>query len=109
MTVEVAGFKQALVEAVKVDTATTVPVDVVPRSRRRWTSQVTVVADAPLLNTESGTTTTTVTERQIREVPLNNRSVLDLAVTAPNVSGDVGSEDPERDRRPARPRLQPEV
>jgi hypothetical protein len=27
-------------------------------------------------------------------VPLNNRSVLDLALTAPNVSGDAGSEDP---------------
>src|ERR1041384_6649343 len=56
--------------------------------------QVTVVADAPLLNTESGTSTTTVTQRQIQDIPLNNRSVLDLAVTAPNVTGDAGSEDP---------------
>ncbi|HEX8117456.1 MAG TPA: hypothetical protein VF521_09295, partial [Pyrinomonadaceae bacterium] len=56
--------------------------------------EVTVTADAPLINTESGTATSTITERQIREVPLANRSVLDLAVTAPNVSGDAGSEDP---------------
>ncbi len=33
-------------------------------------------------------------ERQIRDVPLLNRSVLDLALTLPNVSGDAGSEDP---------------
>src|SRR5215208_4045893 len=39
-------------------------------------------------------TATTATERQIQDIPLNNRSVLDLALTAPNVTGDVGSEDP---------------
>src|SRR5207248_6583184 len=55
---------------------------------------VSVVSETSLLNTETGTTTTTVTERQIQDIPLNNRSVLDLAVTAPNVTGDVGSEDP---------------
>src|SRR5436189_33403 len=43
---------------------------------------------------ESGTTTQTITERQLQDVPLFNRSVLDLAVTTPNVSGDTGSEDP---------------
>src|SRR5215212_4974856 len=76
ITVEAAGFKTATIQSLKVDTATT------------------VTADAPLLNTESGTATTTVTERQIQDIPLNNRSVLDLALTAPNVTGDVGSEDP---------------
>jgi outer membrane receptor protein involved in Fe transport len=91
--VEAQGFKRALVEAVKVDTATTVPLDVVLQPGT-VEEQITVVADSPLLNTESGTTTSTVTERQIQDIPLNNRSVLDLAVTAPNVSGDAGSEDP---------------
>src|SRR6266849_3662240 len=56
---------------------------------------VTITSDPQLINTESGTTTHTITERQIQDIPLNNRSVLDLAVTAPNVSGDAGSEDPE--------------
>ncbi|HWS88314.1 MAG TPA: hypothetical protein VN282_15190 [Pyrinomonadaceae bacterium] len=55
--------------------------------------QVTVVADAPVINAESGAASTTITERQIQDVPLNNRSVLDLAVTAPGVTGDAGSED----------------
>src|SRR3989440_12358509 len=79
-------------ENVKVDTATTVAADVllVPGGVGE---EVTVTAEAPLINTESGTTSTTITERQLRDVPLNNRSVLDLALTAPNVTGDVGAED----------------
>jgi hypothetical protein len=94
VTVEKTGFKKAVMENVKVDTATTVSADVllVPGGVGE---EVTVTAEAPLINTESGVTSHTVTERQIQDIPLNNRSVLDLAVTAPNVSGDVGSEDPD--------------
>ena len=43
-----------------------------------------------MLNVDSGTTGSTVTEREIQDVPLVNRSVLDLAMTLPNVSGDRG-------------------
>ena len=91
--VEAAGFKTATVQNLKVDTATIATANVIMEAGAVGES-VTVVADAPLLNTESGATTSTVTERQIQDVPLNNRSVLDLALTAPNVSGDAGSEDP---------------
>jgi hypothetical protein len=93
ITVEAQGFKTATVESLKVDTATIASANILLEPGAVG-EQVTVVADATLLNTESGTTTSTVTERQIQDIPLNNRSVLDLAVTAPNVSGDVGSEDP---------------
>src|SRR5215208_548656 len=93
ITVEAQGFKTATVQSLKVDTATTATANVIMEAGGVG-DQVTVVADAPLLNTESGTATTTVTERQIQDIPLNNRSVLDLALTAPNVTGDVGSEDP---------------
>ncbi|HWS89680.1 MAG TPA: TonB-dependent receptor [Pyrinomonadaceae bacterium] len=93
ITVEAQGFKTATVQSLKVDTATTGTANVIMEPGAVG-EQVTVVADAPLVNTESGTTTTTVSERQIQDIPLNNRSVLDLALTAPNVSGDVGSEDP---------------
>ncbi|HKO18144.1 MAG TPA: hypothetical protein VJU82_04585, partial [Acidobacteriaceae bacterium] len=58
------------------------------------TTQVTVQEEAPLLNTESGTTSQTITERQMQDLPLVNRSVLDLALVTPNVSGVAGSEDP---------------
>jgi hypothetical protein len=47
-----------------------------------------------MVNTESGTTGSTVTEREIRDLPLFNRSVLDLALAQPNVSGNAGSETP---------------
>src|SRR5438093_405802 len=93
IVVEARGFKTALVDMVKVDTASTATVNVTLETGT-LESQVTVRAQAPLLNADSGTTGQTITERQIIGIPLNNRSVLDLAVTIPNVAGDVGSEDP---------------
>ena len=57
-------------------------------------TKVTVTAQANVIDTESGTSSSTITERQIQDVPLLNRSVLDLALTLPNVAGDAGSEDP---------------
>ncbi|HEU4932358.1 MAG TPA: TonB-dependent receptor, partial [Pyrinomonadaceae bacterium] len=91
--VEATGFKKAIIEKVKVDTATTAAVNITLETGLVGET-VTITSDAAVINTESATTTQTVNERQIRELPLNNRSVLDLAVTAPNVSGDAGSEDP---------------
>src|SRR5437764_4440433 len=91
--VEATGFKKALVDKVKVDTAATATANV-NLETGSVTEQVVVTAEAPLLNTETGTTTHTITSRQLQDIPLNNRSVLDLALTAPNVTGDAGSEDP---------------
>src|ERR1700730_17194104 len=92
ITVETPNFKKAVVDNIKVDTATTTTTNVVLEAGA-VSEQVTIQADAPLINTESGAATQTITERQLRDVPLNNRSVLDLALTAPNVTGDAGSED----------------
>jgi len=92
--VEMQGFKKGVLEAVKVDTASQATANVALETGRVDES-VTITADAPLLNTESGTTTQTISPRQIQDVPLSNRSVLDLALTAPNVTGDAGSEDPD--------------
>ena len=91
--VDAPGFRKALVEKVKVDTATTTAVDVTLQTGN-VTTEVKVTAKAPLINSESGTAGQTVTEREIQDVPLVNRSVLDLALTVPNVSGDAGSENP---------------
>ncbi len=90
--VESANFKKALVQKVKVDTASVATVNVV-LSVGSVSEEVTVQADSQSVNTDSGTISQTITERQLRDLPLNNRSVLDLAVTMPNVSGDAGSED----------------
>src|SRR5437868_1482685 len=91
--VDAAGFKRAVISSVKVDTATIATVDVTLEAGNVET-QVSVTAEAPVLNAESGALGQTVTARQIQDAPLFNRSVLDLAVTIPNVGGDVGSENP---------------
>ena len=92
VAVEATSFKKALVEKVKVDTATVSTVNVMLEAGN-ISEQVTIQADLQTVNTESGTTSQTITERQLRDLPLNNRSVLDLAATMPNVAGDPGSED----------------
>src|SRR5262245_37024196 len=94
VTVEAAGFKKTVVNSVKVDTATTANVNVTLQPGGVETV-IDVTADAPLLNTVTGTPGQTITERQISEMPLNNRSVLDLVLIAGNVSGVAGSEDPD--------------
>lgn len=91
--VEMQGFKKAVIENVKVDTASTAAVNVTLEPGSVDT-KVTVSAQAAMLDTESQTAGATISERQVRDVPLVNRSVLDLALTLPNVSGDAGSENP---------------
>src|SRR6185436_17287255 len=83
-----------IMERVKVDTATVATVNITLETGT-VSETVSVSSESALINTEAGTTSQTISERQIRELPLNNRSVLDLAVTVANVSGDAGSEDPE--------------
>ncbi len=95
VTVKMPGFKTTVVEPVKVDTATTTTANVTLELGEAAGEIVNVTAEAPLVNKESGTPGQTITERQIQDIPLSNRSVLDLAVTVANVTGDAGSEDPE--------------
>jgi hypothetical protein len=94
ITVEIGGFKRAVLERVKVDTATTAKVNVTLETGAP-TVEVSVTALPPLINAESGALGQTITEQQIVAIPLNNRSVLDLALTAANVAGDAGTEDPD--------------
>src|SRR3954468_9439325 len=93
LEVTLKGFKKSVVENVKVDTASTTTVNVVLQTGAVDT-QVTVAAEAAMLNVDSGTTSNTITSRELQDVPLVNRSVLDLAMVQPNVSGDAGSENP---------------
>ena len=90
--VEAPNFKKSVVEQVKVNTATVAAVNVALEAGN-INEQVTVESESQTINADSGTISQTITERQLRDLPLTNRSVLDLAVTMPNVSGDAGSED----------------
>src|SRR5215813_10283566 len=92
VVVEAPGFKKAILESVKVDTASVASANVTLETGA-VAETVTVSGEVPLISTETGTTSQTIGERQLRDLPLNNRSVLDLAVTVPNVTGDAGSED----------------
>ncbi|HEY2016510.1 MAG TPA: carboxypeptidase-like regulatory domain-containing protein [Bryobacteraceae bacterium] len=91
--VEAKGFRKQVVENVKVNTAANTTVNVSMQTGSVDT-EVTVSAGATLIDTQSGTASNTVTEREIQDAPLLNRSVLDLALTLPNVGGDAGSENP---------------
>ena len=93
VTVEASGFKKTVVEAIKVDTANIENV-IIKLVAGQVNTEITVTAESAAVNTESGTTSSTVNERQIQDIPLFNRSVLDLAVTQPNVTGDAGTENP---------------
>ncbi|MBP1596725.1 MAG: Cna domain protein [Acidobacteria bacterium] len=91
---DVPGFKKTAIERVKVDTATAVTVNLTMEIGTR-SDVVQVTATVPLLNAESGAVAQTISERQLTDLPLNNRSALDLAMTIANVAGDAGSEDPD--------------
>jgi hypothetical protein len=87
------GFKEKVVSNVKVDTAGNVRLDVALNAGD-VTTKVEVNAGAEVLNTESATLASTVSERQIQDLPLPERSVFSLAQLVPNVSGDYFGEEP---------------
>src|SRR5262249_10831753 len=93
ITVTAPGFKKATLNNIKVDTATTATVNV-SLELGAASAEVTVTAET-VVPMNSGTPGQTITERQISEMPLNNRSVLDLMMFAANVSGEMGTEDPQ--------------
>lgn len=91
--VEASGFKKAVSESVKIDTASVAAANfrLEPGSVK---TEVTVTSSAPTVNIESGTAGQTITQELIDNAPLANSSVLDLAISVPGVVGEVGSEEP---------------
>ena len=88
------GFKKSVMDNVKVDTSSVASVTIVMNTGD-VSSEVSVEANANVVNTESGTLGQTITARMLNDTPLPTRSVLDLAVTIGNVTGDVGTSDPQ--------------
>jgi carboxypeptidase family protein len=93
ITAEAPGFRKSVVGNIKVDTAVTSTINITLETGT-IDSVIEVTADGAVLNAESGTPGQTISERQITDIPLNNRSVLDLVMTVANVTGDPGTEDP---------------
>ena len=92
VSAQVPGFKQAVSAVFKLDTTATARIDMVllPADVKEV---VEVTATAPAIVTESGTSGTTVTQKEIEAMPLDGRNSLELAMTVGGVMGSVGSDD----------------
>jgi len=85
VSVEAPGFKQTKIQNVKIDVG--VPAQVqVNLEVGSQTEAVTVEAGGEVLQTQSATVSTTLTGRQITDLPLVSRDALDLVLFLPNVN-----------------------
>ena len=84
-TIVAAGFKQAAVTDIKIDVgkASTINVDLEIGSANET---VTVVGGGELLQTQSATVGTTLTGRQISDLPTASRDALDLVLAMPGTA-----------------------
>jgi hypothetical protein len=88
------GFSSTIMDKVKVDTAMTAKVDITLQPGAP-TESIVVTGEGMLINTDTGAQGATITEKMITDLPVAERNVLQLALTIPNVSGFVGTEDPD--------------
>lgn len=86
ITVEANGFESERVEGVKVDTSNTTSLRLTLKVGSAKQT-VTITAEAPLISTQETAAGSTITQRQIEDLPIADRSVLSLALTLPNVGG----------------------
>jgi hypothetical protein len=86
------GFKKGESKPVEVASGGSPRVDLVltPLDSKQV---VEVNADPPAIETQSSMLYNTVTQKEIESLPLAGRNVLDLALTMPGVTGDVGSDE----------------
>jgi hypothetical protein len=84
VTASAKGFKQATVSNIKMDVGVAASVQLRLEVGAQ-TESVTVEASAAVLQTQTATVNTTLTGRQIVELPLVSREALDLALTLPGV------------------------
>lgn len=85
VTVTASNFKKVVVSGVKVDVGTPTTVDV-PLEAGNITESVTISGGGEVLQTQTATVGTTITGRQITEVPLTSRDALDLITLLPGTA-----------------------
>ncbi len=87
LTVEAAGFKSAKRTGVTLSVGGLVTLDL---NLEVGASQetVSVNADVPVVETTRSTTATTVSEQQVRALPINGRNFIDFTVLTPGVTRD---------------------
>lgn len=90
LSVEAAGFKSTTQEGIALDVAAKLSVDV-HLQIGATTQSVEVIGAAPVLSTQDAVTGQEINRSAINDLPLVDRSVLDLAFLAPGVTQVPGS------------------
>ncbi|HWQ32261.1 MAG TPA: carboxypeptidase-like regulatory domain-containing protein [Blastocatellia bacterium] len=85
VTIEAQGFKKAVVTDVKIDAATPATVNVALEVGAQ-SETVVVQGGAEVLQTQSANVSTTITGRQITELPFTSRDALDLVLLLPGTT-----------------------
>lgn len=90
ITTEHSGFKTEARNGVTLNVGDSLAIDF---TMEIGTSQqeVTVTAEAPLVNTENSTLGGLVNEREMADLPLNGRNYMDLSLMQPGVTKDVNN------------------
>jgi outer membrane receptor protein involved in Fe transport len=86
VTVEAQGFKQSIVEQVKLDTSSRQAVDMQLTLSGVGGDTVTVTAESPLAETESSVRGDLITGKQITDLPIPQRNFTLLATLSPGVT-----------------------
>ncbi len=89
VSVEVPGFKKFVREGLVLQISQVARVDITLEVGA-LTEQVTVTADAPLLEASTSSIGRVVDNRRILELPLNTRNVYSLVVLTPGITGSIG-------------------
>jgi len=85
VTIEASGFKKAVVQDVKVDAGVPATVNITLEVGAP-TDSVIVQGGAEVLQTQSANVSTTITGRQITELPFTSRDALDLVLLLPGTT-----------------------
>lgn len=85
LTISASGFKQSVVQDVKVDVGTPASISIALEIGAQSES-VVVQGGADILQTQSANVSTTITGRQITELPFASRDALDLVLLLPGTS-----------------------
>lgn len=90
LTVELDGFKKFVRAGVQLSVNDRLRIDV---TLEAGTIQelVTVVAESPVIKTESSEVSTLINQTQIAAMPLNGRSIMQLVAMQPGVASNLGS------------------
>jgi hypothetical protein len=93
LTAEITGFKKLIREPITVEASRAVAIDL-EMTVGNTATEVTVSAEAPLVQQGVSTVQYGINQKAIDELPLPNQNALGVLLTIPGVVGDPGSEIP---------------